>query len=578
MKKIQIALILAAFVHMPASGQVPTPVPGWPYITGNNRWGEFATIGFGIDIEDLYVYYNTLTGEVDKFHIDGSFFQGWPVISDTTVYERTPIIVDIDHDGHNEVVTVADRVDSSRHYYYSLIYVFDDNGSVLPGWPVEIQWPTLNVADLDSDNEYEIICYSFREDLVYCFDHTGNSKPGWPISFHLPGVEDGYTPLQGAIGDLDLDGMNEFILSGAWDIFAFRFNGDMQPGFHINLPDTAYVFYNAWQPPALADLDLDGSLEIITSGNNWSLRNPTNFTSFVGVYDHSGNTENGWPLILQGGKMITGAITPADINNDGIPEIAIKWGDDRISNLIFIEINGDTLPGWPSTEDIWPNDDFIIVDVNGDGNCEIFSDFNAVYSDDLGYYSWFFGLDYMGRSLPGYPFRVKGEYMGLPPTFVLNPTDDRLLMGLADRLYWPDLIDTLFLELFQFPDSTGPPDQWPRKAHDNLMTRNYNFVDRVTSVADQGRAPLPKSAILKQNYPNPFNSSTTISFILPKEEHISLNLYDITGRKLSTMAEGIYPAGGHSLNLNLKDHASGIYYLQLDTDDAHITRKMVMIK
>jgi hypothetical protein len=578
MKKIQIALILGAAIDISAPAQVPTLVPGWPYLSRTNDWVEIATTRFGYDAGEPHLFYNTLTGEVDKFLMDGSFFQGWPVVSDTTVYDCTPIIVDIDHDGHNEIVTVADRVDSSQRYLYSLIYVYDDNGVVMPGWPFRIQKPTLNVADLDGDNEYEIICYSNNDDYIICLDRNGNPKPGWPIFFHLPGVEEGYKFHQGIIGDLDLDGMNEFILSGAWDIFAFKFDGSMLPGFHINLQDTAFVFYNAWQPPALADLDLDGSLEIMTSGNNWSVHNPTNFTSFVAIYDHLGNMEDGWPLILQGGKMITGAITPADINNDGIPEIGIKWGDDRIRNLTFVELNGDTLPGWPSTEDIWPNDDLIIVDVNGDGNCEIFTDFNAVYSDEMGFYSWFFGLDYMGQSLPGYPIRVRALYMGLPPTFFLNSADNRLYMGLSEELWWPDFVDTIYLELYRFPDSTGPPDQWPMKAHDNLMTRNYNFVDRVTSVGDEGRASLPKSAILSQNYPNPFNASTKISFILPKEERITLSLYDITGRKAATIAEGTYPAGNHSLKLDMKDYASGIYYLRLDTDNAHITRKMVMVK
>ncbi len=102
-------------------------------------------------------------------------------------------------------------------------------------------------------------------------------------------------------------------------------------------------------------------------------------------------------------------------------------------------------------------------------------------------------------------------------------------------------------------------------------------IHRVPEGVADDEPNIP-AKITFSNYPNPFNSSTTISFILPKEEHISLNLYDITGRKVSVIDEGMYPAGSHSLNLSLKDYASGIYYLILDTDDAHITRKMVMIK
>jgi photosystem II stability/assembly factor-like uncharacterized protein len=111
----------------------------------------------------------------------------------------------------------------------------------------------------------------------------------------------------------------------------------------------------------------------------------------------------------------------------------------------------------------------------------------------------------------------------------------------------------------------------------NMPYHSVWSIHRTLDNIENDKPVLPEKAILSI-YPNPFNSSTTISFILPKEEHIDLSLYDITGRKLTTIAEGTYPAGSHSLSLNMKDYASGIYYLRLDTEGAHITRKMVMIK
>jgi photosystem II stability/assembly factor-like uncharacterized protein len=102
-------------------------------------------------------------------------------------------------------------------------------------------------------------------------------------------------------------------------------------------------------------------------------------------------------------------------------------------------------------------------------------------------------------------------------------------------------------------------------------------IHRTLDNIDDDPNVLPDKVTLS-NYPNPFNSSTKISFVLPKEEHISLNLYDITGRKVAVVDEGTYPAGSHSLNLSLKDHASGIYYLMLNTEGTQITRKLIMIK
>jgi hypothetical protein len=403
-------------------------------------------------------------------------------------------------------------------------------------------------------------------DSIFCFDRAGNPKPGWPIAFHLHGVESWGAPRSGSIGDLDLDGSNEFILGWVWDIYAFRYDGTMMPGFPIRLQDTTYNFYNGWEPPALADIDGDGYLEILTAGDNWSLDHPNDFTGFVAVYDHQGNMESGWPMIIPN-QIIWSAVTPGDIDGDGTLEIGFKT--DR---MYFVHFNGEILPGWPSPS-VFSNSDLIIVDLDGDGDCEIFTDYNVVHYDDLGPYSWLFALDHLGQFLPLYPIRVRGSYLGSPPSFALNETNDRLYMALADGAS-----EFRYIELFQFPDSTGPPDQWPMNSHDNLSTRNYNFVDRVTSVQDEVREILPKSPILKQNYPNPFNFSTIIEFTLPKEEHVILTVYDILGRKIEDLVNGEVSAGPHAQRVTFPNLSSGVYYYLLQTPTTQISRKMVLLK
>jgi hypothetical protein len=570
MNKVKITIYFVTVLHLSTIAQVPSPVPNWPY-SSVTRGAQYATIRFALDTgEQLHVFHNTLLGEFDKFLLDRSFFPGWPFSLDTLLFPRTPILADIDHDVNYEIVTTANRVYNNQ-YYYGLIYIFEEDGSIMSGWPVRVQWPTLNVADLDSDNEYEIISYSNNDDSIYCFDHNGNLKPGWPIPFHLPGVEFGYKPRNGAIGDLNLDGMNEFILSGVWDIFAFQYDGTMLPGFHINLQDTTYLFYNAWQPPALADLDGDGYLEIITSGDNWSLSHPQDFTSFVAVYDHQGNVENGWPVEIHN-QSVLNAVTPSDIDDDAILEIGIKT-----NQLTFVHFEGDTLPGWPS-QNIPSNDDLIVVDLNGDRYCEIFCDNNVAYPDTEGYYGWLYGLDHLGQFLPDYPIRTRGSYLGLPPSFALGRASHRLYMGLADIAPYSSQEYTVNLELFIFPDSTGPTTEWPMKAHDNLMTRNYNFVDRVTSTDDEGKEILPRNYILRQNYPNPFNFSTIIEFTLPKEEHVILTVYDILGRKIEDLVNGEVSAGPHAQRVTFPNLSSGVYYYLLQTPTTQISRKMVLLK
>ena len=563
MKTMKIAMFFAAILHTAAVAQIPEPVPNWPYILptyglANHR----ATIRFGTDFGEQLLYWNTLYGQVEKFFMDGDLFPGWPVVIDSMYFRDNPVVVDIDHDGFDEVVAKGYRVRSG----YDLIYVIDDNGAIMPGWPIRLPYPSLNVADLDNDNEYELICYS-ENDSIYCFDHAGNLEPGWPIPFYLPGVHDWGGPGRGAIGDLDLNGTNEFILGGVWDIYAFQYDGSMLPGFNIHLEDTAYVFYNGVEPPALVDLDADGYLEILTAGDDWSVSDPENFTGFVAVYDHQGNMENGWPMNFPQ-QIIWSAVTPADIDGDNTLEIGFKT-----NRMYFVHFNGELLPGWPTQSNVSSNNDLIIVDLDGDRDCEIFTDYNVLHHDDQGPYGLLFGLDHLGQFLPDYPIRTRGSYIGLPPSFALNEANHRLYMGLTDHTS-----EWHYIELFEFPDSTGPPDQWPMNSHDNLSTRNYNFVDRVTSINDEGEEKLPKSPILKQNYPNPFNYSTIIEFTLPKREHVTLSLFDILGRKVADFYDQVMEYGTHRHRLSMKDVSSGVYFYTLKTEKTQITRKMTLVK
>jgi hypothetical protein len=567
-----------------ARGQVPEPVPGWPYITSIAGFADCAVPRFEMRQEPglSAIFFNTLTGELDKWHLDGSFFSNWPVVTETLLFGSTPIILDIDHDGQAEFL--VDGAARSNHYNYSLVLLIDDDGSIMPGFPIQAIRPiTLSCADLDSDNEHEIIYYSADEGLLYCIDHFGAPKPGWPVAFDLPGARDGYQLNRpgGAVGDFDLDGLNEYLISGVHGIYVFRYDGSMQPGFPIIMADTTYFFYNSWFPPILADIDNDGYLEILTSGDNWAPTNP-DFQSFLAIYEHTGQMKDGWPPYFPR-RFIKNTPTPSDINADGFPEIGFQVGE----SLTYISNNGNPLPNWPvrlTSPDGTPRGasaDLITADIDGDRNLEIFTDYNAFFADSLGHdsvwywgYSYLFAIDHEGANLPGWPIRLRGSYLGRPPSLSMAEISGRIYLGLSTEMLF---LDTLSIELFLFPDSTGPPDQWPMLSHDNLQTRNYNFVDRVTSIYDNDEI-IPKNYILKQNYPNPFNYSTMLEYVVPKTGYVKLSLFDILGRKVVDLEDQILTAGTHRQRLTLSDFPSGVYFLTLSAENTRITRKMTLVK
>jgi hypothetical protein len=83
---------------------------------------------------------------------------------------------------------------------------------------------------------------------------------------------------------------------------------------------------------------------------------------------------------------------------------------------------------------------------------------------------------------------------------------------------------------------------------------------------------------LSQNYPNPFNPSTTIEFNLPILTKVTINVYNILGRKLTTLADEFFPAGLNRIKWKASDFASGIYFLRLSVGANSYTRKLLLLK
>ncbi|MGB5105080.1 MAG: M6 family metalloprotease domain-containing protein [Candidatus Zixiibacteriota bacterium] len=93
---------------------------------------------------------------------------------------------------------------------------------------------------------------------------------------------------------------------------------------------------------------------------------------------------------------------------------------------------------------------------------------------------------------------------------------------------------------------------------------------------------LPGSYSLDQNFPNPFNPSTRISFDLPKSGLVHLTVFNILGEKIEDLVDGYLPAGKHSITWQPNNDgtplASGVYLYKLNTEEASISRKMLLLK
>ena len=110
---------------------------------------------------------------------------------------------------------------------------------------------------------------------------------------------------------------------------------------------------------------------------------------------------------------------------------------------------------------------------------------------------------------------------------------------------------------------------------DAALTR-WNEIKTLVGVEEP--ESIPKTFALNQNYPNPFNPATTINFDLPKQANVSLKLYDITGREVATILEGMYAAGSYSIPFNASNLSSGVYFYKLIAGEYFSVRKLVLLK
>ena len=187
----------------------------------------------------------------------------------------------------------------------------------------------------------------------------------------------------------------------------------------------------------------------------------------------------------------------------------------------------------------------------------------------------------------------------LEPQFLTRLSQKTLSSGLAyNNHYFSANSNTSFVyDLNNAPPVVYPIDQVT--SHTNiymikemiLNNEEYLIVNNQGSMEvwalniTQGvENEFPKPGITLSNYPNPFNPETTISFNLPEESKVELDIYNIKGQKIKSLVNDQYLKGEHSIiwdgtNTNNKSVSSGIYLYQLKVNDKiEKVKKMMLLK
>jgi hypothetical protein len=89
---------------------------------------------------------------------------------------------------------------------------------------------------------------------------------------------------------------------------------------------------------------------------------------------------------------------------------------------------------------------------------------------------------------------------------------------------------------------------------------------------------IPKQFSLGQNFPNPFNPTTQIHFDIPSAGFVRITVFDILGRIVSEPVKQELNAGSYSVEFDVSEHGSGVYYYRMEASGFAQTKKMVYIK
>ena len=141
---------------------------------------------------------------------------------------------------------------------------------------------------------------------------------------------------------------------------------------------------------------------------------------------------------------------------------------------------------------------------------------------------------------------------------------------------------TFFLGLANLPGTSMDPELLNVVC--GYPDENSPVVVETNALSLDENLTIPTQFALHQNYPNPFNPSTQISFDIPEgSELVSLNIYNILGKKVSTLLNNVVNPGNHKIEWNAKDNegnpvASGIYFYELSSSSFTARKKMLLIR
>jgi len=167
--------------------------------------------------------------------------------------------------------------------------------------------------------------------------------------------------------------------------------------------------------------------------------------------------------------------------------------------------------------------------------------------------------------------------------FWTDQSADTFLVGPLDSIHYDDISIQLLADTLGLDRSADITFLWQVWAVDSetftlASDAPWSFTIPALGIATDPRLEAPDHYTLQPNFPNPFNARTTIRFGLPTAGAVKIEMWDVTGRRIVTLADGVQQAGWHDAVWDAGSAPSGIYIVTMSAKEFRAVRKVMLIR
>jgi hypothetical protein len=406
---------------------------------------------------------------------------------------------------------------------------------------------------VDSDGWLEFL-FGTDTGALYGFNHdgTGMTDPSGlllavPSTGGLPRI---WGPI--AVADLDVDGTREIVF-GSWNdsLYVVAADGTRRPGF----PRAGLGEFRGGA--TLGDLDGDGTMEIVAPNGDGNIY----------AFEPDGTDYLPGGILASVGAEIRSSLAIANLDADPELEVLVGAFDGRLHAF-----NHDG-SGFLAPDGVFAAVDTtgrivncpIVVDVDGDGDFEVF--FGHANGN-------FYGFHHDGTPMQGFPVPTQLEIFSTAAAGDLDGDGDIEVVFAS----YDQTVNVLDFDGPSVPSAY----EWPMLAGSVYRAAAYGEPGPGQTGAP-GPAFVPHRLALAPSAPNPFFGAAAVRFDVPRGGPVRLEVFDVTGRLVRTLASGRLDAGRHTVRWDGRDDAgvevaSGVFFYRLSAEGETRTRKVVRLR